>query len=285
MPFIVTPHQLNQRSELYHQLSAMTQAGVPIVQALEHLQRSPPSRSFRQPLGEMIHELSFGQTFTGAISNVSDWVPSFDIALLEAGETSGRLDACFKLLADYYRERAQLVREVISSMMYPLLLFHFAVLIFPVGMLTNLVWKGAVVPFVVQKACVFVPAYFAAFFIIYACQGQHGEWWRSVVEQVTRFIPIIGSARKNLALARLSAALEALIHAGVTILPAWQLASVASGSPSLRREVASWQSDLELGRTPSEALRESKVFPEFFSNLYYTGKISGQQDDTLRRLH
>src|ERR1041384_4947488 len=165
MPFIVTPHQLNQRSELYHQLSSMTSAGLPIVQALEHLQRNPPSRSFGQPLGEMIHELSFGQTFHGALASGSDWVPSFDIALLEAGEKSGRLDACFKFLADYYRGRAQLVRAVISSMMYPLVLFHFAALLLPVGLLTNLVWSSEVTPFLIQKAFVFVPAYFAVFFI------------------------------------------------------------------------------------------------------------------------
>ena len=31
---------------------------------------------------------------------VQGWLPAFDIALLHAGEHSGRLDACFRLLGD-----------------------------------------------------------------------------------------------------------------------------------------------------------------------------------------
>ena len=52
----------------------------------------------------------------------------------------------------------------------------------------------------------------------------------------------------------------------------------------MMREVAAWPSDFGQGRTPAELLRESRVFPELFANLYHSGEISGSLDDTLRRL-
>ena len=92
-------------------------------------------------------------------------------------------------------------------------------------------------------------------------------------------------ARSNLALARLSIALESLLNAGVSIIEAWELAAAASGSPALSRAVLSWRAEVRVGQTPAEAVRASRAFPELFSNLYSTGEISGQLDDTLRRLY
>ncbi len=62
---------------------------------------------------------------------MGQWLPSFDLALIEAGEQSGRLDACFKLLALYYSERARMVKQAISDLLYPLFILHMAAFIFP----------------------------------------------------------------------------------------------------------------------------------------------------------
>jgi type II secretory pathway component PulF len=80
-------------------------------------------------------------------------------------------------------------------------------------------------------------------------------------------------------------ALEALLNAGVTIIEAWELAANASGSPALRRAVLAWKPAVLSGQTPSEAVSRSREFPELFANLYHTGEISGQLDETLTRLH
>jgi type II secretory pathway component PulF len=97
--------------------------------------------------------------------------------------------------------------------------------------------------------------------------------------------PSWASPGATLALGRLAAALEALLNAGVTVIEAWELAGAASGSPALRRAVLAWRPQVDGGRTPAESLRASPEFPELFANQYATGEISGQLDDTLRRLH
>jgi len=285
MAFIVTPTQLSHRAELYYQLGALTAAGVTLRQSLDTLQQSSASRSFREPLGRLATLLDQGCTFSEALKTTGGWIPSFDLALLEAGEQSGRLDACFKLLAEYYRERAQLARNVLADLAYPFFLFHVAFLLLPIDSLKRLVLRGEFFAFTFQKVTFFLPFYTVAFLLVFACQGRHGEFWRSWIEAILRPIPILGAARRSLALARLAAALEALINAGVSIVDAWALAAAASGSPALHRTVLAWKPQIESGRTPAEVLRENGQFPELFTNLYHTGEISGKLDDALLRLH
>ncbi|MBI4662789.1 MAG: type II secretion system F family protein [Verrucomicrobia bacterium] len=283
MALVVTPKQLSLRGELYHQLGAMLAAGLPLINTLESLHKNPPARSFRKPVAQLLARLDAGSTFTEAMLGTAGWLPSFDVALLEAGEQSGRLDACFKLLSGYYQERAQLARMAIAQLRYPLFVFHFAVLITPVPVLVR---TGDLAGYLTQTIGILGPLYALAFLLVLACQGRHGETWRAFLEKVFRLVPFLGSARRHLALARLSAALEALLNAGVSIVNAWELAAVASGSPALRRAVSTWRPRIEEGgQPPSEILSESAEFPEMFANLYHTGEITGRLDDTLRRLH
>src|SRR5579859_7269416 len=131
MPLIVTPGQFSRRSEFYRQLGQLTAAGVGITAALEHLRRNPPERSFRRPIEALLERISQGYTLTESLQGLGSWAPEFDIALLRAGEQSGRLDATFRLLADYYADRAKLARQMISDLAYPAFLFHFAIFILP----------------------------------------------------------------------------------------------------------------------------------------------------------
>src|SRR5207253_10444765 len=118
--------------------------------------------------------------------------------------------------------------------------------------------------FLRAKFTLLAPAYAVVFLLLVAGQGQRGETWRAGVERLLRWIPILGSARRHLALARLSAALEALISAGVSIFDAWELAAAASGSPALLHAVHGWHRALRSGETPAELLARTTEFPELF---------------------
>ncbi len=89
-----------------------------------------PARSFREPIQHLLDQIAQGRTFTESLQHAKGWLPAFDIALIEAGERSGRLDACFRLLADYYNDRARIAKQVISQLAYPIGLIHFAAFIF-----------------------------------------------------------------------------------------------------------------------------------------------------------
>lgn len=285
MPNLPTPGQLKLRGEFYHQLGQMVSAGLPILGALATIQARPPSSSFRAPLAQLLAELQQGRSLADSLRQLGDWMPAFDVALMDAGEQSGRLDQCLQLLAGYYRLRGQLASEAISQMLYPAFLLHFGALLFPINLLSDFVWQGKTWPFVWQKLTILGPLYGGTALLLYACMGKHGEAWRAKIEVAGRWIPLLGKARHHLALARLAAALEALLNAGVPILNAWPLAAGASGSPALRAAVADWAARLARGDTPGQILVHQPLFPELFASLYRTGEQSGKLDETLLRLH
>ncbi|MEN9574887.1 MAG: hypothetical protein RL514_2742 [Verrucomicrobiota bacterium] len=286
MALLLTPRALAQRGEFYYQLGSMIRAGLPLIGALQTIEKSPPAASYRKPVARMIVELKSGNTFTGALETIGDWLPIFDKALLEAGERSGRLDECFRLLASYYEERAKLTREVIGQMIYPFCIVHFALLVFPVSLLVGAVLRDEWTALLVEKAVAFGTLYGIGAVLVLGGSGARAQWWRATMEQVLTVVPVLGSARRNLALARLTAALEALFSAGVGIVDSWELAARASGSPALAREVLKWRPQVETEQlTPGEILGNKNVFPAMFTSLYRTGEVSGQLDDTLKRLH
>lgn len=285
MALLVTPAQLTRRADFFHQLSQMTAAGLGLIRALEVAERNPPQASLRAPLQRALAMLRDGAGVAESLSRSGHWLSDFDIALIQAGEQSGRLPQCFELLSGYYSDRAQLIRQVIAFVVYPLFIFHLAVVIFPIGAFTDLILKGEVLAYVAQKVMILAPIYALALLLYYSLEAKRAEWWRGTVEHVLSLVPVLGTARRSLAIARLSVALEALINAGVTIIEAWELAAAASGSPALRRVVADAKPHWQSGQQPSETISSRHEFPTAFASLYQTGEISGQLDDALRRCH
>jgi type II secretory pathway component PulF len=266
-------------------LAQLVAAGVGVTNALQQICRHPPGFSFRKPLQKTLDELAQGKPLSQSLRD-ADWLPDFDLMMIEAGERSGRIDSCFRALANFYTERGNIARQLISQMFYPAFLIHFAMLVFYV----ILPWAGSQFNASIPALCVFaalrlLPFYLVVILIIVGNQSEHSEGWRSFVERVLHPVPVLGSARRSLALSRLSMALEALISAGVNIVEAWNFAAKASNSPTLKCIVGKWKTPLESGATPAELVNASRYFPATFANLYLTGETTGKLDETLQRLH
>src|SRR5664280_209329 len=229
---IVTPGQLTKRAEFYYQLNQLTAAGIGLVAGLHQLQQT--GRTYREPIQQVLQRLAEGQTFAQALRATPNWLPAFDITLIEAGEKSGRLDQSFRMLATYYSDRATTAKRMIAALAYPVFLMHFAVFIFP---FPHFFLTGDLRAYLLQTLGILVPIYALVFGLIYVMQSKHGETWRAWIETVLHPIPVLGPARRYLALSRLAAALEALLSSGVTIVESWEMAAAASGSPAVRRTV------------------------------------------------
>src|SRR5688500_18406610 len=101
----ITPGQISRRADFYFQLSSLIAAGVPIIQALEMLQKTV-NGAYPGHIATVLAKLKQGSSFTEAMVATGGWLPAFDHALFSAGEQSGRLDATLRSLGAYYQERA-----------------------------------------------------------------------------------------------------------------------------------------------------------------------------------
>jgi type II secretory pathway component PulF len=285
MALITTPGQLKQQGEFYLQLASMTRAGVSIVQGVEVLRKSPPNRRLGVIAGRISEVIQRGATFTEAMQSSGHHLPEFDVALIEAGEASGRLPECLRLLGEFYQERARLISQMISALIYPVFLLGFAILIFPPSLLSELVWYGRTGKYFASKLQIALPICAIAFVLIWALQAHRARGWRNFLERLFGIIPVVAGTQRDLALARLCAALEALINAGVTIIEAWDISARATGSQKIERAVAEARPRIEQGETPGDVIAAQRVYPDLFSSMYRTGEVSGQLDDSLRRLY
>src|SRR5688500_6077684 len=174
MSLIVTPRDLERRANFYHQLSQLLDAGIGLIQGLQMQERNPPGSDYKVPLSRLISALEQGSTFTQALETVKGWVPRFDMALLQAGEVSGRLPSCLTLLARFYEQRAAMMRSLLSDVTYPALLFHMAILL---GPFPDLVLNGNIGGYLRNTLSILVPLYVALFLLLSALQGRRGERW------------------------------------------------------------------------------------------------------------
>ncbi len=214
---MVTPGTLNRRAQLFEQLAAMIAAGVPLTKAMEMAARNRSTGIPRKVLEQLTHHLQEGHTFADAMQLVSGQkratpqgievsfqpghracaLSEFDVALLSAGEESGRLDATFKLLAHYYAALAKIINDTISGSIITIVTLHVFLVVFPIGFLIAFV-QGIVnnqfsqcLPFLIEKAVVFGLLYVGVGSLAFAGQGNRSEGWRSLVESIFSFVPVL----------------------------------------------------------------------------------------------
>ena len=282
---IETPNSFRRRSEFYHQLSVLLQAGVGLTQSLEQI--APPSQRDGLHIRESIDRLNAGETFSETLIGRENWLPAFDRMMIEAGEAGGRLDDTLRILSDHYHQRSALIRDVLMKLAYPLFIIHFIILMPGIILYGNSLLGGGSA----SLLSAFFPSlltlsalYTAVFFVLYLGQANRGFAIRHGIERIWHRTPMFGRAVKELKLSRLSFALYAMLNAGVNVREAWESAASASGSPWLATSVHTWLPELDSGSLPSEALQRRKDFPRTFRDIYSTGEVSGQLDDSLPRL-
>jgi len=276
-----TPRSLGAQADLYRRLGQYLSAGIPVVQALENLHRAPPNRSFRPLLRQLLETTRAGGSLAEGLRAGHRWSTKLDTTLIEASERSGRLDHCLTRLAETYEENARQLRQTLAALIYPAAIVHVAILLAP---LPKLVLSGNFAAYAGQVLLLLGPIYAVAGGLAWVFLGRHGERWRGLADRLLSLVPVIGSARRSLALARLAETLDVLLAAGVNIVEAWSLAAAASGSPALQRRVARWQPQLADGETPGELLASSREFPHLFASHYRTGELSGSLDQSLIHL-
>ncbi len=309
---MVTPAQLTRRAELYHQLGSTIAAGVPLIKALQMSNGHQALKTSQRTLARLIACLQQGQTLKDALRLVQTIpeepdtrpgmevalytrkdklsFPDFDLAMLEVGEETGRLDAVFKLLAQYYITKAAILHDTITGLLKPFATLNVLLLVLPLGDLVGFFWGiynqdySKCYPYIKIEILCFGILYGSIFFGIYACQGTRSEKWRAVVESIGQMIPILRKALKSLAVSRLAASLESLTNAGVSVIKSWEMAARTSGSPALSQQVQAWTPKLEQGMTPADMVQQIGYFPEMFVSQYATAELSGNVDETLIRL-
>jgi type IV pilus assembly protein PilC len=228
-------------------------------------------------------------------------------SMVRAGEGSGRLEQALDMVAAQLEKLDSLKRQVRSAMMYPMLVFGFAVIVmsvvvaFIVPVFTGIFeelsqdsGEPAELPFMTQITVtvsdlltgawfILFPAIAVAFFLFF--QWKKTERGRYQWDVFKLKLPAkIGDVVQKVAIARWSRVFSGTIAAGVPILQAVRIAGETSGNAVVAAAMEDVYSSVRQGGTIAAPLGRSEVFPTMVTHMVSVGEETGQLEQMLGKI-
>jgi type IV pilus assembly protein PilC len=110
------------------------------------------------------------------------------------------------------------------------------------------------------------------------------ERGRRVIDGLMLKIPIIGMLLRKIAVARFCRTLATLTSSGVPILDGLEITAKTSGNAIIEDAVMAVRKSVEEGKTVSEPLAETKVFPPMVVQMINVGEQTGALDQMLSKI-
>lgn len=281
------------------QLAAITQAGLPIVQALHLLRDTLSNRYLQKIVTEMIGNISQGVSFGECIKEYKDVFPSLFIELVDLGETTGNLDENMKRLADYMAKQLELQQKVKSAMTYPTIVLGILVLIV-VGLMIF------IVPTFMKLFEEFkVDLPLATRILLWLSWFVMNKWWtvplvllpgHFLVKHITRTalfrflwdkvefkIPIFGDLNYKVTLTHMLNNLSISLRSGLTVVRALDSLQENTRNHLLKEKVLEIADNVKMGARLGVVVLAADIFPPLVNRLIAVGDETGGMDDMLNR--
>lgn len=234
--------------ELCHGLHEQLESGITVSDALSEIAQSGSRRSLRQLVKQLSAALASGQTLASACQQ-SGQFPSAFLAILAAGEHTGKLAQCIGEFADYQAWHIALHCETRGNLIYPLIsalavlgsgLFLVLYLVpslkvlLPPEQLTfaSRTLFGLVDTITEHGLALCLGSFLSALILRLACKRI--DVLQQIYQQALWRLPIFGAWRLSTALAQYTRLLALTYGQGVPILTALHLAQQSTPQPILR---------------------------------------------------
>ena len=283
------------------QFSVMIDAGLPLVQCLEILASQQENIFFKKVLTNTRGQVEGGATLSAAMRSSPKVFDALYVNMVEAGETGGILDTILQRLSTYIEKNVKLQRAVKSALVYPV-----GVLTVAGGVITLLLWKvvpifatlfaglGVDLPLptkIVIAMSDFVGSIFGLLFVIAIAGGIFGlkVWYgtpqgRFVLDTIILKLPVLGILMRKIAVARFTRTLGTLISSGVPILEGLDITARTAGNAVVERALQKVRRSLEEGKSLTEPLKDSEVFPGMVTQMIAVGEQTGAMDAMLQKI-
>lgn len=267
------------RIHLYGNLSTLLSAGLPILRTL-HTAQNTARWGIKKMLIQIERDVSSGSELSESMSKWPRHFSNLDLSLIRVGEKTGQLAEVFKSLAEWYELRKKLKNAMISGMVYPVFILHFAALFAPIpGAVLGGGWESYWRHFFGILALLYIPA--AAIFLGRLLLPKQG-FIRRLFDRIFLMIPVLGTALKCLAVGRFSHFFSMMYKAGIPIMEAARLSIQLCGNSVIRHRLEGGYQAAKHG-SPMSSGFSSNLDREFLE-LWMVGEESGDLDKTSAKL-
>jgi len=280
---LLLPSSLRSWSQFYLELAQLTRAGFNAIDAFKKAGLSNPSTEVKIIAALISTNLKLGKSIEQVMHRVSDQMPALDRALIISGFRSGRTEQSFDKLSIHYEQLAHFRGKLIQQLSYPVILAHLAIFTFP-SSAYEIAMKFGLFAFLKLKLWPLFLLWVSLIGPFFLLAQKQDSQLRRLFEDLTDHLPVYGKAKKLASLSRFCLSLEGLSAAGFTPKESWPLAADASGDQEIQDCVKQILPRLNSGKSLSDSLPTPGPFPAEFVGQLNTAEISGQLQDTFKRL-
>jgi type IV pilus assembly protein PilC len=290
------------------QFATLVASGMPMLRTLHTLEEQTQDDKIKEAVAGVRADVEAGSTLEQAMERHPEVFDRLYRAMVRSGEESGRLEDALDRVAFQVEKADALRRQVKSALMYPALIFGFAMVvliavvafIIPVfaGIFEELAEENpgekAQLP-LPTRVCVMasdaitgywfvlIPAIVAAFVLFF--KWKRTDRGKDVWDRLLLRLPMkIGDVIQKVALARWSRTFSGSVSAGVPMLQAIKLTGETSGNVVLENAMEDMYSSVKKGGSLAGPIERNPIFPPMVGHMVAVGEETGQLEHMLSKI-
>lgn len=291
---------LNDLVQFTRQLSTMITAGLTLVESLGILRQQLKRQALLKLITQIEEEVRGGKSFTEALEKHPKVFPPIYMALVKAGEASGKLDIILTRLADTLEKSREFRGKVQGALIYPaivvggMVIVSLIVMTVVVPRLTSLYKEfGVSLPLPTQiligLSNILINWWWLLIFLSVITVVGFLKWRQTflgahVLAIIALKMPIFGPVIRESTLVEATRTLSMLVDGGVPILTALEISQDATGNILYKEALNQAAKMVEKGFPLSEPLTSNDLFPPILGQMVGVGEQTGKLGESLFKL-
>ena len=296
---IVRQFQRSEITKITRQLSILLKSEVPLLEALELVSDQIRAGTLREVFTSIIKQVQSGKTVATAFGTFPRVFDELYLSMIESGELSATLADSLEKVAEYREKHEATSKKIKSAIAYPALVILVAVMVvfclvlYVVPVFSSMYASfGAELPELTQKvvlvsdwlkgsfwyllsAALLVPP----FLVVIGVSSKS----RYILDKAIISLPFIRNLSRKIIAARFCRTMGSLLTSGVDIIYALQIASRTTGNSFVANAIEPAESLLAEGKSFTQAIANSNVFPPAVLRLTASGEKTGRLGEMLSR--
>ena len=275
------------------QLSTYLKAGIPLADAMKILEKQTVKTEQKRVYSNIIYELSKGESFSSSLESQGNTFPLLLINMVKTAELTGDLTEILDDMRAYYESMDKTRKEAVSAMIYPSILFVFAigVLVFILSYIIPSFVKlfeqqNAKLP-AITKGVLAVSSFLTnnKYIIVGVLLGivvlsivlyKNFKGFRKTMQIIAMKLPGIGRIIIYREVAMFTKTFASLLNHNVFITDSMAILSTVSNNEVFKEIVNDSLKRLSKGSKISDAFEDKWAFPVVAYEMLVTGENTGK---------
>ncbi len=282
-----------QLTKLFQRMATSYSAGIDLLSIYDK-ETKISGKTYRNKSSQIRDSLANGDSLTDAMTATEGYFPDLALAVVRAGEKSGRLEDSFQRLSSHYDNLVKFRTRFLNSIMWPtfellasigligllILVMHWVMV--DIGGIDPIDWfgMGSTTGNFLLYCSVVAFLGLMVFLLIF---GSLKGWYGTLPMRIARRVPLLGKTIEHLALSRFAWAMSASENAGMDVLEIGKLSLEATENYYYKMVIPEVLYDLRKGKSFSKTFRATDAFPEEFMTYIENGETAGKLAETMHR--